>query len=242
MNLPIGRFLGKGMHGHCDRVRKQCEEKFGGPEAVAKLFPDSAYQLTHNALFPQELHAHREPRRRHRCAGAPEQAADPRLLSVEVQGRRGGVLPRRRVHRRRGENGVQRSRRSIRSESCGRLIARERVVRSSTSSRGLSRARRAPQSAPQRHRHAESARDGRGARARSAAGARRGSGPALRAAGRHQGRHAGGRLADDVRIADLCRPRAGRRRAGRPAAARRGRDHSRQDQLSGVRRRRQHLQ
>jgi kynurenine formamidase len=53
MNLPIGRFLGKGMHGHCDRVRKQAEEKFGGPEGVAKLFPDSAYQLTHNALFPK---------------------------------------------------------------------------------------------------------------------------------------------------------------------------------------------
>ena len=53
MNLPIGRFLGKGMHGHCDRVRKQCEEKFGGPEGVKKLFPDSAYQLTHNALFPK---------------------------------------------------------------------------------------------------------------------------------------------------------------------------------------------
>ena len=53
MNLPIGRFLGKGMHGHCDRVRKQCEDKFGGPEGVAKLFPDSAYQLTHNALFPK---------------------------------------------------------------------------------------------------------------------------------------------------------------------------------------------
>ena len=53
MNLPIGRFLGKGMHGHCDRVRKQAEEKFGGPDAVRELFPDSAYQLTHNALFPK---------------------------------------------------------------------------------------------------------------------------------------------------------------------------------------------
>ncbi len=53
MNLPIGRFLGKGMHNHCERVRKQAEEKFGGPEAVAALFPDSAYQLTHNALFPK---------------------------------------------------------------------------------------------------------------------------------------------------------------------------------------------
>ena len=52
MNLPIGRFLGKGMHGHCDRVRAACEAKFGGAKAVDKLFPDSAYQLTHNALFP----------------------------------------------------------------------------------------------------------------------------------------------------------------------------------------------
>jgi kynurenine formamidase len=54
MNLPIGRFLGKGQHGHCDRVRKQAEEKFGGKDAVDKLFPDSAYQLTHNALFPKD--------------------------------------------------------------------------------------------------------------------------------------------------------------------------------------------
>jgi len=53
MNLPIGRILGKGMHNHCERVRKQCEDKFGGPAGVAKLFPDSAYQLTHNALFPK---------------------------------------------------------------------------------------------------------------------------------------------------------------------------------------------
>ncbi|MEM7049671.1 MAG: cyclase family protein [Acidobacteriota bacterium] len=51
MNLPIGRFLGKGMHGHCDRVRAQCEAKFG-KEEMAELFPDEAYQLTHNALFP----------------------------------------------------------------------------------------------------------------------------------------------------------------------------------------------
>jgi kynurenine formamidase len=54
MNLPIGRFLGKGMHGHCDRVRARAEAKFGGREAVEKLFPDSAYQLTHNALFPKD--------------------------------------------------------------------------------------------------------------------------------------------------------------------------------------------
>lgn len=53
MNLPIGRFLGKGMHGHCDRVRALCEEKFGAAE-MAELFPDEAYQLTHNALFPHD--------------------------------------------------------------------------------------------------------------------------------------------------------------------------------------------
>jgi kynurenine formamidase len=53
MNLPIGRFLGKGMHGHCDKVRRLCERKFGKDE-MAELFPDSAYQLTHNALFPHD--------------------------------------------------------------------------------------------------------------------------------------------------------------------------------------------
>ena len=51
MNLPIGRFLGKGMFGHCDRVRAKAEEKFG-KEQLEKLFPDEDYQLTHNALFP----------------------------------------------------------------------------------------------------------------------------------------------------------------------------------------------
>jgi kynurenine formamidase len=55
MNLPIGRFLGKGMHGQCDRVRKKAESLFGGAEGVAKLFPDSDYQLTHNALFPHNV-------------------------------------------------------------------------------------------------------------------------------------------------------------------------------------------
>ena len=55
MNLPIGRFLGKGMHGQCDRVRKKAEERFGGADAVNKLFPDTDYQLTHNALFPHNV-------------------------------------------------------------------------------------------------------------------------------------------------------------------------------------------
>ncbi len=52
MNLPIGRFLGKGMHGFCDRVRARCEEVFGSPEEVDRLFPKEHYQLTHNSLFP----------------------------------------------------------------------------------------------------------------------------------------------------------------------------------------------
>ncbi len=51
MDLPIGRFLGKGMHGHCDKVRKRAEEKFG-VDGVARLFPEEDYQLTHNQLFP----------------------------------------------------------------------------------------------------------------------------------------------------------------------------------------------
>jgi len=54
MNLPIGRFLGKGMFGHYDRVRAACEAKSGGPEGVERLFPDGDYQLTHNALFPHD--------------------------------------------------------------------------------------------------------------------------------------------------------------------------------------------
>ncbi|MFQ5744723.1 MAG: cyclase family protein [Acidobacteriota bacterium] len=51
MNLPIGRFLGKGTFGHCDRVRARCEARFG-KEQMGKLFPEEHYQLTHNALFP----------------------------------------------------------------------------------------------------------------------------------------------------------------------------------------------
>jgi kynurenine formamidase len=53
MNLPIGRFLGKGMHNHCEKVSRLAEEKFGAAK-MAELFPDSAYQLTHNALFPHD--------------------------------------------------------------------------------------------------------------------------------------------------------------------------------------------
>jgi kynurenine formamidase len=53
MNLPIGRFLGRGGLEHWQRVRAQCEAKFGAGNMDA-LFPASAYQLTHNALFPHD--------------------------------------------------------------------------------------------------------------------------------------------------------------------------------------------
>ena len=52
MDLPIGRFLGKGSFGHCDRVRAKAEKKFG-KEKVKELFPEEDYQLTHNKLFPK---------------------------------------------------------------------------------------------------------------------------------------------------------------------------------------------
>ena len=52
MDLPIGRFLGKGTFGHCDRVRKLAKEKFG--DDLEKLFPEEDYQLTHNKLFPHD--------------------------------------------------------------------------------------------------------------------------------------------------------------------------------------------
>ncbi len=54
MDLPIGRFLGKGTFGQCERVRALAEKKFGGKAAVDKLFPPEDYQLTHNKLFPED--------------------------------------------------------------------------------------------------------------------------------------------------------------------------------------------
>jgi kynurenine formamidase len=54
MNLPIGRFLGKGGLEHWQKVRARCEAKFGGSAGVDELFPNEAYQLTHNALFPHD--------------------------------------------------------------------------------------------------------------------------------------------------------------------------------------------
>ena len=54
MNLPIGRFLGKGGLEHWAKVRARTEAKFGGADKVNELFPEDAYQLTHNALFPAD--------------------------------------------------------------------------------------------------------------------------------------------------------------------------------------------
>ncbi|MFQ5690102.1 MAG: cyclase family protein [Gemmatimonadota bacterium] len=81
MNLPIGRFLGKGTFGHCDRVRRIAETRFGGAEAVDELFPEEHYQLTHNALFP------------HHCMHVENLGGD--LAAPELQNRRLtlGVFP-----------------------------------------------------------------------------------------------------------------------------------------------------
>jgi kynurenine formamidase len=38
---------------HWQKVRRQVEQKFGA-ENVDTLFPEEAYQLTHNALFPHD--------------------------------------------------------------------------------------------------------------------------------------------------------------------------------------------
>jgi kynurenine formamidase len=51
LNLPIGRFLGKGGLEHWQRVRRKAAERFGESH-LDELFPERAYQLTHNALFP----------------------------------------------------------------------------------------------------------------------------------------------------------------------------------------------
>ncbi|MBA3531820.1 MAG: cyclase family protein [Ardenticatenales bacterium] len=53
MNLPIGRFLGKGGLEHWQKVRRRVEEKFGA-DRIDEMFPEEAYQLTHNALFPAD--------------------------------------------------------------------------------------------------------------------------------------------------------------------------------------------
>jgi kynurenine formamidase len=73
MNLPIGRFLGRGALEQWQKVRAQCEEKFG-VEQIDQLFPNSAYQLTHNALFP------------HNCVHIENMGGD--IGAAELQNRR----------------------------------------------------------------------------------------------------------------------------------------------------------
>ena len=74
MDLPIGRFLGTGSFGHCARVRKQAEDKFGGPEEVDRLFPEEDYQLTHNRLF------------KHNCMHVENMGGE--ISAPEIQNRR----------------------------------------------------------------------------------------------------------------------------------------------------------
>src|SRR5437016_4016763 len=66
----------------------------GGREAVPRLRLPAHSQRT----VSEGLHPHRESGRGDRSARAPEQAPHRRVLPVEVQRRRGRVLPHRRVH------------------------------------------------------------------------------------------------------------------------------------------------
>ncbi len=74
MNLPIGRFLGKGMHDHWARVRAKAEEKFGGKKAVDEDVSRLRLPAHPQRALSEGLHAHRERGRGDRRAGAAEQA------------------------------------------------------------------------------------------------------------------------------------------------------------------------
>ena len=219
MNLPIGRFLGKGMHGHCDRVRKQCEDKFGGPEGVAKLFPDSAYQLTHNALFPKNC-MHIE-----NLGGditAPELQNKRLILGCFPWKFKGGEAAfcravaftgdwkpydARRTRRRLGGHGEELH---LADQSAANCVAdRVEKCRSATSSRAsLERVERLNPTLNAVVTLNPRAMDDARALDR-AAGRRRRPGTALRTAGRDQGRHARRRPAHDVRL-DRCTPTTSR--------------------------------
>ena len=246
MNLPIGRFLGKGMHGHCDRVRKQCEDKFGGPEGVAQAVSRLGVPADAQRALPEELHAHREPRRRHHRAGAAEQAADPRLLPVEVQGRRGGVLPRGGVHGRletvteHGDDGytddgttdelrdiADRSATELRRLIATREVSVREVVAASSRTRRATAIRTLNAVVTLNPRAMD---DARALDARLAKGEDPGLLCGLPVGIKDVTPVAGLRTTFGSPIYADHVPR--RRRAGRPAAARGGRGHSRQDELS----------
>ncbi|MEZ4620569.1 MAG: hypothetical protein R2867_34370 [Caldilineaceae bacterium] len=55
MNLPIGRFLGAGgLQPLAKGAQNLRREKFGGSTKSMRCSQKSAYQLTHNALFPHD--------------------------------------------------------------------------------------------------------------------------------------------------------------------------------------------
>src|SRR2546422_9854602 len=73
--------------------RAEIRRQSGGRQDVPRLRVPAHPQRA----VPEGLHPYREPGRRDRGARAPEQAPHRRLLPLEVQGRRGRILPRRGV-------------------------------------------------------------------------------------------------------------------------------------------------
>src|SRR3989449_860170 len=73
--------------------RAEIRRQSGGRQDVPRLRLPAHPQRA----VPEGLHPYREPGRRDRGARAPEQAPHRRLLPLEVQGRRGRILPRRGV-------------------------------------------------------------------------------------------------------------------------------------------------
>src|SRR5947208_3096412 len=71
--------------------RAEIRRQSGGREDVPRLGLPAHPQRA----VPEGLHPYREPGRRDRGARAPEQAPHRRLRPLEVQGRRGRILPRR---------------------------------------------------------------------------------------------------------------------------------------------------
>jgi arylformamidase len=90
MNLPIGRFLGRGGLEHWQKVRRRVEEKFDRRAVPGLGLPAHAQRA-----LPPRLRARGKPRRRHWPARAAQQAHHAGRVPLEVPGRRGGVLPRR---------------------------------------------------------------------------------------------------------------------------------------------------
>ena len=106
----------------------------------------------------------------------------------------------------------------------------------------MSRARHPAQPCAQRHRHVEPSSTGRCGPARPANSERGGPWASLRIDRRHQRCDTCRRVADDLRVADVCRLRSEGRCARRPAPPRGRRGDTRQDQLSRICGRRQHVQ